>query len=211
MRNGLKVIPNSNQSKTKKSNMNSLKFIKKAVAQIGIFAAILFIISCNNSPKTEDTKENAEEHNEAKFDNNNQEKDAQFLVNAAEIDLQEIKLGQLAQQLGRTASVKELGKAMENAHTNSLNELTALAKSKMVTIPTSTTENALDAYKKLNDKSGSDFDKSYADMMVNDHKDAVSVFEKISTDGNDADVKAWAASTLANLRMHLDKAMVVQK
>ncbi|MBP6531701.1 MAG: DUF4142 domain-containing protein [Bacteroidia bacterium] len=191
--------------------MNNLQFIKKAAAQVGIFAAILFLISCSNGPKSEDTKADAEEHNEAKFDNNNQEKDAQFLVNAAEINLQEIKLGQLAQQLGRTANIKELGKTMEDEHSKSLNELTTLAKSKTITIPTSTTENATDAYKKLNDKSGSDFDKSYADMMVSGHKDAIAVFEKASTDCNDSDIKAWATQMLSTLRMHLDRALVVQK
>ncbi len=60
--------------------------------------ATLGTTSCNDTPKEEDTKKVAEEHNEAKFNNRSTEKDAQYLVNVAEINLEEIKLGQLAQK-----------------------------------------------------------------------------------------------------------------
>ena len=107
--------------------------------------------------------------------------------------------------------VKELGKMMEDAHTKSMNDLTALAKSKNITLPTSTTDNGMDAYKKLSDKSGTDFGKSYSDMMVSGHKDAIALFEKASTSSTDPDIKAWATETLPTLRTHLDHAMMCKK
>ena len=191
--------------------MKKTNYFKYALLQ-GTFVALVFLVaSCNNtSQKPKDTKDVAEEHNEAKFDNNNQEKDAQFLVNAAEINLEEIQLGQLALQKGTTTHVKELGKMMVATHTKSQNDLTALAKTKMITIPTSPTENAQEAYNKLNEKSGNDFDKAYADMMVSGHKDAISSFEKASTDGNDADIKNWATVSLPDLRKHLDHSIDCQ-
>ena len=191
--------------------MKTHTFIRKTMLHSILVAFILLVASCGYNQKPEDTKFVAEEHNEAKFDNNKQENDAQFLVNAAEINLEEIQLGQLAQQLGRTSQVKELGKMMVDAHTKSLSDLTALAKSKMITIPTSSTNDAKDAYKKLNDKSGNDFDKAYADMMVSEHKDAISTFEKASTDSNDQDIKNWATSSLSGLRAHLDHSIDCQK
>jgi putative membrane protein len=51
----------------------------------------------------------------------------------------QIQLGQLAQQRGQTTHVKELGKKMEDAYTKSQRDLTALANSKRITIPTSQT------------------------------------------------------------------------
>lgn len=172
---------------------------------------IFFLSSCGNNSKPEDTKEVAEEHNDAKFDNKKQEKDAQFLVNAAEINLEEIKLGQLAQERGNASHIKELGKMMEEAHSKSLVELNALAKTKIITIPTSPTDNAMESYKNLNSKSGNDFDKAYADMMVNGHKDALNTFEKASENSNDADIKNWASTMLPDLRKHLDQAIKCQK
>ncbi len=181
-----------------------------------LFRAILFIgaISVNGSctnNKAEDSKAVAEKINDAKFDSNANEKDAQFLVNAAEINMEEISLGKLAQQKGNTAHVKELGKMTEDEHTKSMTDLTALAKTKMVTLPAAATSGAMDAYKELNSKSGNDFGKAYSDMMVSGHKDAIALFEKASTDCSDPDIRAWAAAALPALRIHLEHSLICQE
>lgn len=139
------------------------------------------------------------------------EKDTEFLVKASEIIMEEIKLGKLAQEKGRMSHVKELGKKMEVDHTKSLMDLKALAKSKNISLPTSTTDDANDDYKSLDEKSGNDFDKAYIEMMVDDHKDAIERFEKASTDSDDFDIKTWALNTLPTLRIHHDHSKVCQK
>lgn len=169
----------------------------------------LTLLSCNNT-KTEDTKDVAEEHNEAKF-SNAKEDDANFLVNAAAINLEEIELGNLAQTRGTVNHVKELGEMMLTEHNTALTELTALAAKKQITIPTSLTDKGMSTSKKLMDIKVSKFDKEYADMMVSGHKDAISVFEKASTNALDADIRNWATSMLPALRKHLDHAMTCQK
>ncbi|MCX6273858.1 MAG: DUF4142 domain-containing protein [Bacteroidetes bacterium] len=191
--------------------MKKTNFIKSALFQAAFVSSVFLITSCSNNQKPEDTKDIAEDHNNAKFDNNKNEKDAQFLVDAAEINREEISLGQLAQKSGTTTHVKELGKMMEDAHTQSLADLSALAKTKNISIPTSQTDDGQAAYKKLNEKSGNDFNKAYADMMVNGHKDAITLFETASTSGTDPDIRAWATATLPALRTHLDHSMICQK
>ncbi|MFO7574903.1 MAG: DUF4142 domain-containing protein [Bacteroidales bacterium] len=191
--------------------MKKISYFTKALLQVTFFTTVLVIASCGYNPKPEDTKVVAEEYNEAKFDNNAQEGDAQFLVNAAEISMEQIEVGQLAQQKGTTTNVKELGKIMEDAHTKSLSDLTALAKRKMITIPTSLTDDARDAYKDLNDKTGDDFDEAYADMMVSTHEDAIETFEKATTERYDIDIKNWAIATLPDLRTHLNLSTDFQK
>lgn len=191
--------------------MKRYQYFTTAFLQFAFVASIFFLASCGNTEKQEDTKDVAEEHNDAKFQSNNGEMDAQFLVNAAEINMKEILLGQLAQQIGTAPHVKELGKMMEDAHKKSLDEVTALAKSKMITIPATPTDNVQVAYKSLNEKSGSDFDKAYADMMVSEHKDAISVFEIASAEGNDTAIRNWATAMLPGLRKHLDAAMDCKK
>jgi putative membrane protein len=175
-----------------------------------IIAVLIGITSCKNN-YSKDTKDVAEDHNDAKFDKNDNEKDAQFLVNAAEINMEEISLGQLAQQKGSSNHVKELGKMMEESHTKSLTELTALAQTKSISLPTSQTDNVKEAYKDLNEKSGNDFGKEYSSMMVKGHEKAIELFEKASNDCTDLDIKAWATATLPLLRTHLDQAMVCEK
>jgi putative membrane protein len=176
---------------------------------IFIISVIIGTSSCINN-KPEDSKEVAAEINEQKIDNKN-EMDAQFLVDAALVNREGISLGQLAQQKGTSNHVKELGKMMEDEHTKSLADLTELAKTKNIALPTSQTENGKQAYDKLNGFSGNDFGKEYSNMMVDEHKKAIELFEKASADCTDSDIKAWATATLPVLRKHLDQSIMCQK
>ncbi len=181
------------------------QFLRSGVLLLS-FASALFLLmvtfaSCNNSPK--DTKDVAEEHNDAKFANA-KEDDAEFLVNAEEINLEEIQLGRLAQTRGTTARVKELGKMMETDHSKASEDLKALAAKKEITIPTTLTDDGISASKDLTDTKGSDFNKDYIDKMISGHKDAISKFEKASSDAADPDIRNWAASMLPVFRQHLD-------
>lgn len=175
-----------------------------------IIATMFGTTACNNN-KPKDAKDVAEEKNDQKFENKNNEKDAQFLVNAVEINREEISLGKLAQQKGNTSHVRELGKMMEKEHTQNLADVTALAKTKNISIPSSETKSSQDAFEKLNKESGNDFGKEYSNMMVSGHKDAIALFEKASTDCTDPEIKAWAAATLPALRTHLVNSLNCQK
>ncbi len=188
-----------------------MKNFKKACCQATlIIAVIVGTTSCMNS-KPEDTKEVAEEKNEQKFDNKITEKDAQFLVNAAEMNMEGVSLGQLAQLKGGYSHVKDLGKMMEDQHTISLNELIELAQTKNVSLPTLQTEKGKETYTQLSDASAKKFDKMYADLMVNEHKDAIALFEKAAENSSDSDIKAWANATIPVLRTHLDQSLMCQK
>ncbi len=100
---------------------------------------------------------------------------------------------------------------METEHTKALADLQALVAKKQITIPTALTDDGMNANKNLMDIKASDFDKEYADVMVSGHKDAISKFEKASTDATDADIRDWAASMLPAFRKHLDLSINCQK
>lgn len=201
--------------KTNQLNKYKMKNCKTILVQAMIFLAVILGSSCGNKTdkKDIDTKEAAQDSNEVKMETANTkstEKDAKFLVNVAEINIEEISLGQLAQQKGTMQHVKDLGKMMEDGHAKVQNDLVALAKVKSISIPTSQTESGQDAYKKLIQKSGLDFDKSYAEMMVSGHKDAIAIFETASTDSSDPDIKKWATGMLPSLKDHLKHAQMCQ-
>jgi putative membrane protein len=182
------------------------------ILMLSITISSLALVSCtSNEKKPDDTKDVATEQNDAKFEASKNEKDAAFLVNAAEINLMQIKLGQMAVDKGNMKEVKDLGKMMGEEHTKAMKDLQGLAAKKQVTIPTTLTDNGGDAYNKLMKESGKDFDKEYCDMMVDGHKDAIDKFEKAAANSSDQDIKNWAASMLPSLRTHLDQAIVCQK
>ena len=174
-----------------------------------IILACIGATSCEYDP-AQNTIEVATERKEQKIDKTD-EKDAQFLIDAAEINREEISLGRLAQQKGNMSHVRELGKMMEDEHSKSWATVTTLAKEKNISLPTSQTVYGLAAYVKLNEKSGNDFGKEYSDMMVSGHKDAIALFEKAAINCTDTDIKSWAIVTLPTLKMHLDYALMCQK
>jgi len=167
----------------------------------------LGMVSCNNNDNNApDNKNEAEKHNDAKFDNK-AEKDAQFVVEAADISLTEMSLGQLAEKNAMTDDTKELGKMMNRDHKKAYDDLASLAAKKSITVPASMSEGSKKDYDGLMEKKGSDFDKKYCSMMVDGHKSAIDKFEKASKDAVDPDIQAWATNMLPTLRSHLDHAM----
>lgn len=190
---------------------NTFKF---SILKTGFFATLLVaslsFSSCKKEEKPVDTEEVATEQNDEKFDDTKVEDDAEFLVAASEINMNEIALGKLAQTKGTLSDVKDLGKMMETEHTAALKELQDLAAKKQISIPASATEDGQKEYDDLNKKSGNDFDKAYADMMVSGHKDAIDKFEKAASSSVDPEVKAWAAKMLPALNTHKGHADAVK-
>ena len=55
----------------------------------------------------------------------------------------------------------------------------------------------------LRKENGPSFDDAYDSMQVDAHKDAISFFERYADGGDNAELKAWAAKTLPELKSHL--------
>lgn len=186
-------------------------YTKNILFQATLLSTMLLTISCGNNKKADDSKIVAEERNDEMFENDEQESDAQFMVSAAEINLEEIRLGQLAQQHGHHAHVRELGKMMEDAHTKSFNDLKVLAGTKRIAVPTSPTDDVQEAYKELSESSGIDFDKAYADKMVEAHEDAIEKFEHALENSEDPEIQKLASDALPGLRAHLQHSLECQR
>ncbi|WP_456312573.1 DUF4142 domain-containing protein [Pseudomonas shirazensis] len=179
---------------------------------LGAGLIIIFLSSCKNEAKQEDPKEVAEDANEAKFDTiDSKEDDSEFLVDQAEINLAEIEIGKLAQTKSTNPEVKKFGKMLVDEHTKSASEVSALAKTKNFSLPTSLTEEGQEEYNKLNEKSGVDFDKKFADMMVDGHEKAIDKLKKAAENAKDQDVKLWASNNIAGLTAHLEHAKLLKE
>jgi putative membrane protein len=184
--------------------------IKNPLLHISIALVTLLNMSSCKQNHASDNTATKNQQDSLKTDSINKERDVSFIVKATGINIEEIRLGQLALEKRTITGVQEAGKMMVEDHTKSLNDLTALAKIKSISIPTSLTDAAQADYKKLDNKSGDDFDKEFADMMVNGHKEAIAMFEKESTESTDLDIRKWALATLPALHKHLDYALLLQ-
>lgn len=193
--------------------MKRTSLFSKMLLGTAVFTMAFAMQSCKDEAKQEDPKEVAEDENEARFDdtNDDMEKDSDFLVAAAEVDMKQIELGKLAQQKSANKDVQALGKMMVDQHMKASADTKALAAKKGVTLPAELTEKGQDAYKEFNDKTGHDFDKAYADKMVDGHEKMIKKMEKASEKAEDADIRMWAANMLPVLRTHLDHAKMTKE
>jgi putative membrane protein len=173
------------------------------------FAALLSLTSCGK--KSPDSTEAAEAENDKKLDTLDLEADGEFAVAAADGGLLEVTLGKLAQTKSVTPAIQELGKTMELDHSKANEELKALAGQKNITLPDSLSKKSRRMVDDLSPKTGKDFDKAYADMMVDDHQKDIDTFRKESEKGNDGDLKAWATAKLPILAHHLEMAKLARE
>lgn len=132
--------------------------------------------------------------------------DRDFLMDAAMGGMMEVELGQIAAQKGSSEAVKQFGQRMVDDHSKANTELMTLATSKGITLATELDAKHRKEVTKLSGMSGAEFDRAYSKMMLSDHNKDVAEFEKQSTKGADADLKAFAAKTLPTLQEHLQMA-----
>ncbi len=136
--------------------------------------------------------------------------DKTFLKKAAQGGMGEVMLGKLATVKASSNDVKMFGQHMVTDHTNANSELMAIAKQKKISLPKSPDPDSKSAQTRLKKVTGTAFDKVYIDHMVNDHVKDVADFQKEADQGQDPDVKAFAAKTLPTLKQHLQMAKNVQ-
>ena len=137
--------------------------------------------------------------------------DSTFVMKAAAGGMMEVELGNVAQQNGNNARVKNFGQMMVSDHSKANDELKSFASSRGITLPASLPadeQKHVDAMKKMTGKA---FDTHYMNMMVNDHKTDIGEFEKASKSAKDNDLKNWASKTLPTLNKHLDSAQAINK
>jgi putative membrane protein len=175
---------------------------------LGAAVLTLSLTSCKNETKPDDSKEAAEQQNENKFDDTNdaKEDDSEYLVDAAEVDLKEIELAKLAQTKSSNADVKAFAQMMIDQHTKASADTKALAGKKNISLPLALTDKGNEAFTDLNDKTGWDFDKAYADKMVDGHKKTIEKIEDAAEKAADPEIKAWATTMLPTLKAHLTHA-----
>lgn len=130
------------------------------------------------------------------------ERDQDFLTEAVQGSLMEIKLGELAQKNASSPTVKSLGQTIATDHSKMVTEINNLAADKKVTVPQSLGEKAQKHYDMLAKKQGKDFDKAYTKCMIRDHKKDLCKFKKQAKKGDDAAIKNWASSQVPALEHH---------
>ncbi len=129
-----------------------------------------------------------------------------FMTEATINGLMEVQASQLAQKKTNDSKVREFATKMAKDHAEANQALHAIAAKKAVTLPPDLDGERQAKLQSLESASDAELDRTYVNQMVADHTQAVVLFEREVKDGQDAEVRAFAAERLAELRRHLDDA-----
>jgi putative membrane protein len=191
--------------------MNNTININRSFRIIGlswiVLLSVLLLSSCSNSPQPKDAKESAEEHNDAKFADNQGERDAQYLVDAYSSGLYEIEMSQQAKQKATRSDVKDLASEMIEEHAKLNESLKSLSIKKQVSLQQTLTEEQLEKIKECNDKKGVQYDEAYIEKIVDKHEKSIKLAEEAAEKASDNEIRSLFSSALPTLRHHLEMAM----
>jgi putative membrane protein len=132
--------------------------------------------------------------------------DKHFLERAARDSRAEIELGELARQKGMRDEVKSFAERMVEDHTRAADELARLAQARGIELPAEPGGRHREDLKEMKDLIGPDFDRAYMKRMLDEHEEAVELFEKQAKSAEDPDVRAFAKRQLLALRGHYQAA-----
>jgi len=133
--------------------------------------------------------------------------DQQFVDFAAQTDMVEVNLGQLAGNVASSQAVKDYGQMLVTDHTSDYHQLYSVAQQANLTvasaIDTQHNKAMIDPFQKLK---GAAFDRRYAQEMIAGHTKAIAVYKKEAADATNPGLKSYAEQALPTLQKHLDGA-----
>jgi putative membrane protein len=163
-------------------------------------------VMAQQAPKPESKPAQAKDQNKGGLASG----DRRFVMDAAHGNTAEVELGKLAAEKGSSDAVKQFGKRMTDDHAKANAELKEFAEKKGLTLPADLDPKHRQLRDRLAKLNGADFDRAYANEMVNDHKKDVAEFKREAKSAKDPDLKAWASKTLPTLEDHLKQAQDMQ-
>jgi putative membrane protein len=131
-----------------------------------------------------------------------------FVLEAASSDMFEIESSKLALERAGDDETKAFAQQMIEDHQKTSNELKQLVEggSVQAQIPTQMTEMHQGMLDDLTELQGEEFTEEYHSAQEDAHEAAVDLYERYGSEGDNAELKAFAAKTLPALEHHLQMA-----
>jgi putative membrane protein len=132
--------------------------------------------------------------------------DKQFVRMAAEANMTEANMAQMAEKDATKQDVKDYARKLEQDHSQAYSDLLDLSQKIGQPIPRGINIRRNASATQLMHMKGDGFDRAYVKDEIQDHEKAVAMFQREADHGTDPDVKAYATKVLPTLHEHLEKA-----
>jgi putative membrane protein len=137
--------------------------------------------------------------------------DKAFMTMAAQADMTEAHLGQMAESQASKSQVKDFGQKLTHDHTDAYVQLTALAVKTRNAIPKGIDVRKISAIEQLMKAKGARFDRQFVQDEIRDHQKALAEFRREAQHGQNHDVKTYASKMIPVLEDHLHEAQTLAK
>lgn len=134
-----------------------------------------------------------------------------FLQQAAETNIAEQEMAEVAQERAAREEVKNYAKHLEQDHEKANQKLKSIAEEKNVELPDEPSKTHKQQTERLSELEGPAFDQAYLKAQVQAHQKAIKTFEQQAQSAQDPQVRQYAEQTLPTLREHLKQAQQLQK
>ena len=128
--------------------------------------------------------------------------DRDFVAKAVEAGLAEIAEARVALKNSQRPDVQTFARRMIADHSKAHEQLKSIAKAAGIEVPAAPSDQDLMRLKAMGALAGSEFDNAYIQDQVKAHVAAVELFTQESSQGQDAQLKSFAAATLPTLKEH---------
>jgi predicted outer membrane protein/sporulation protein YlmC with PRC-barrel domain len=131
-----------------------------------------------------------------------------FVTKAAIGNMFEVESSKVALEKTQNEKIRPFARRMVQDHTAAGDKLKAAAQSN---VPTQLDQQHTQMLNELRGLSGQNFERRYVQMQVSGHRDAVSLFDRYTQQGDNQQLKQFAQQTLPTLRDHLKSIEEIQK
>src|SRR3982751_107773 len=149
----------------------------KRTGLIAAAIALTLTAACNKDNTANKNANGSTVGTAGRTDNSVSSGDRDFVRDVAAMNMAEIELGRLASQRAAGSEVKQFAQMVVTDHTQSGEKLKQFASQHGIEVPAQIEDKDRDLREKLSSKQGMDFDKEYADAMVDRHQALVDKLE----------------------------------
>ena len=195
-----------------------MKTGKNFFATLMAASVIVFTTGCANEGDNKDSIEIADSLNKDQRKTADSagvyrpdEATSDFLVCASNSGMAEVMMGELARERATRSDVKQIAGSMVQQHDAVNAKVKQLAGERNVMLPDSVSADSRKAFLDLSEKKGKDFDEKYINIMIDDHKSVVNLFQEAIDKSHDEKIREFAQNTLPQLKQHLDSFQAIRK
>lgn len=178
---------------------------KKTMAGVLCVISIALISACSSSLSYNE----ALQKNISRIEDPEKQDDARFLVDAASYNILATKLAEEAVESAYSATVVRMARENVEEHEEMAKELRKLARSEDVKLPGEMNSEHQQLLAELESADRREFDRTYIRILGDIARDDSQKFERMATEAESEDVRAFAARKLDHFESHLNELQTV--